>query len=165
MAANDTRMIGFHTPGPELLAAVGNVSVAHGHLEHILKMMIKTLLNVSIQEARAASAFMGPARLRKRIVKLARQELGDGVTLVRIQGLMDRCKHATVARNNVVHSLYAKELDGEPVLGVEDGSWSKQPSITEVNELAQKIDELMREINYERMHGFILQAVLNKSKR
>ena len=45
-------MITFHVPdNTELLAAFGEVALRHEHLNHILRMTIKTLARLSIDEA------------------------------------------------------------------------------------------------------------------
>ena len=41
-------MITFSFPDDEVLAALGRVTIAHGHHEYILKMTIKSLFDYSI---------------------------------------------------------------------------------------------------------------------
>lgn len=56
-ATEAKRHIVFSGPGDtEWLAAYGMVSVFHGHVDHVLKMMIKNLSGKSWQEARVYTA-------------------------------------------------------------------------------------------------------------
>ncbi len=49
-----SKMITFHVPGDkELLAAFGEVALVHEHLNHILRMTIKTLAGLTPQVCNA----------------------------------------------------------------------------------------------------------------
>ena len=62
----------FHVPeDPEWLKAFGRASVVHTHLDHILRMLIKTLANVTVEVALNATEIEGSAVLRDQIKKLA----------------------------------------------------------------------------------------------
>jgi hypothetical protein len=163
--ATDIRMIGFYIPDdPLLLAAVGTVSICHGHLDHSLKMMIKTFADVSVQETLDALAFESSSNLRDRIRKLARQRLGEGQALVKVQAFMGRCKRVTDKRNELIHSLYAHEDDVGPMVGAHDGTWGDLPKVKDVDLLALEITSLARELNTARLRGFIHEA-LSKGRK
>jgi hypothetical protein len=71
------KMILFHVPeDQELLAAFGEVALRHEHMNHILKMTIKSLAGLTPAEAIAATKYEGSAQLRDRVRKLARRGLG-----------------------------------------------------------------------------------------
>lgn len=58
-------MMMFHIPeDPILLAAFGEVALRHEHLVHILRMLIKTLAGLDVNEALDATAFDGASVLR-----------------------------------------------------------------------------------------------------
>jgi hypothetical protein len=80
-------MMTLGTPDPERLQALGLVSVRHAALEHILRMTVKTLTDVTPEEAMDATAFAPQSQLRRRIIKLARQRLADGNVFVRLQAI------------------------------------------------------------------------------
>jgi hypothetical protein len=165
MEATDTRMIGFHVPDDEkLLAAFGEVSIRHSHLDYILKMLIKSLSGISIQEARDATAYASSSELRDRIKKLARQVLGEGANLLKVQALMERCKRATEKRNALIHGVFAKELDGDPVVGTHDGTWEKLPTVEDVMELATELHRLTRDINAARLRGYLFEAMAKRPR-
>jgi len=82
-------MITFHVPtDKDLLAAFGEVALRHEHLNHILRMTIKTLARLEVGEALDATAYDGSRQLRERIRKLARQSLGEGQPLLKLQALL-----------------------------------------------------------------------------
>ena len=73
-----SKMMTFHVPDDkELLAAFGEVALVHEHLNHILRMTIKTLAGLKPIEALDATSYDGSRQLRERIRKLARQRLGE----------------------------------------------------------------------------------------
>lgn len=83
-----TKMMSFHVPQDrDLLAEIGEVALRHEHLNHILRMTIKTLARLDANEALDATAYDSSSQLRDRIRKLARQRLGEGEPLLKLQAL------------------------------------------------------------------------------
>ena len=83
-------MLNFYIPDDqELLAALGKVSLQNEHLNHILKMTIRSLANLTPQEAIDATQYEGARTLRDRIRKLARQRLGEGVAPAETASFVD----------------------------------------------------------------------------
>ena len=157
-------MLMFHVPeDQQLLAALGEVSLRHEHLNHILKMTIKTLARLTPAEAIDATAYEGSRSLRERIKKLARQRLGEGEPLLKLQALITRAGRLTDKRNDLTHGLWAKELDGDPgVLGA-PGELRPLPSLDQLKQLASEIEALTKELNKARLDGF-LKAALEEKK-
>ena len=55
-------MMMLAVPGDtQLLQAVGEVAILHGHLDYILRVTIKTVADVSLQQALDATARAGSA--------------------------------------------------------------------------------------------------------
>ena len=69
-------MLNFHEPEPDVLQAVGRIALRHSQLDHMLKLTIKSLSGITVQQALHATAFEGSTVLRERIRKLARKTLG-----------------------------------------------------------------------------------------
>ena len=60
------RMITFHVPGDQaLLAAFGEAAIRHEHMAYLLRMTIKTLAEVGVEEALDATAYEGSRQLRE----------------------------------------------------------------------------------------------------
>ena len=157
-------MIMFHVPDDkELLAAFGEMALRHEHLNYILRMTIKTLAQLTPQEALDATVNEGSRQLRERIRKLARQRLGEGPPLLKLQALMQRCQRITDKRNELVHSVWAKELDGEAQLRNADTS-RPPPTRQELSDLSDEIRDLTTSLNQARLEGFLLEALTEREK-
>jgi hypothetical protein len=63
-------MMAYKIPTDEkLLAAVGRIAVTHGHLDHAVRMLIKSICAISLEEAMDATKRTGSAELRIRVKK------------------------------------------------------------------------------------------------
>lgn len=154
------KMISFHVPSDQgLLSAFGEVALRHEHMNHILKMTIKSLTGVTPGEAIAATMFESSAQLRDRVRKIARKRLGDGATLVRLQAILGNCKRLTERRNELVHGLWARELDGEAHVRDAYGGTKPLPTVEELRALAREIEQLTGQLNFERLEGFLKRAL------
>lgn len=157
------KMMMFHVPeDKELLAAYGELSLRHEHLTHILRMTIKTLAGLEVSEALDATAYDGAARLRDRIKTLARQRLGEGPALLKLQAILEQCKRATERRNDLIHSVWGKELDGEPFRQGSDQSWQPLPTVKELKTLGEEISVLTNTLNEARLMGFLAEALAKR---
>lgn len=154
------QMMLFHVPeDPRLLAAFGEVALRHEHLSHILRMNIKTLAGLEVAQALDATAFDGASVLRDRIRKLAKQRFGEGPPLLKLQALLERCRRATDKRNDFVHSVWAQELDGEPMRRNGTQRWLPIPTVEQLQALSRELLELTSELNEARLEGFIQEAL------
>ena len=153
-------MITLQIPEDEqVLAAVGTISIRHGQLDYILRMTVKSLLGLSIHEALDATARQGSFDLRKRIRALAKQKFGESETLVKLDALLERARRATESRNEFLHSLWAYELDGKPVIRDDDHSFRPAPTINELREAATELATITTELNEARLEGFLKKAL------
>jgi hypothetical protein len=153
-------MMAYKIPTDEkLLAAVGRIAVTHGHLDHAVRMLIKSICAISPEEAMDATKRTGSAELRIRVKKLAKQKLGDGPALVRLEALLHRAKEASDLRNEYLHPLWAGDPDGEAKFLRADRTWQDPPPVEKVAELADGMLALANEINRVRLHSFLAEAL------
>ena len=153
-------MISFHVPSDQrLLSAFGEVALRHEHMNHILKMTIKSLTGVTPSEAIAATVFESSTQLRDRVRKIARRKLGDGAALVKLQAILANCKQLSEKRNELVHGLWAQELDGEAHVRDAYGGTKPLPTVEELHALAREIEQLTGHLNFERLEGFLKLAL------
>jgi hypothetical protein len=158
------KMITFHVPSNErLLAAFGEVALRHEHMNHILKMTIKSLTGVTPAEAVAATTFESSAQLRERVRKIARTRLGDGAALVKLQAILANCRRLTERRNELVHGLWAEDLVGEAHVRDAYGGTKPLPTVEELRTLARELEQLTGYLNFERLEGFLKQALETKN--
>jgi hypothetical protein len=160
----NSKMITFHVPkDKELLAALGVVTLRHEHLNHILKMTIKSIAGITPAEASYALKYEGSRSLRERINKLSKKELGESKALLKLQALLGRAERVTEKRNKFIHGLWAKELDGDPgIMGV-PGELHPLPTVEELKNLADEIAAITQELNEARLHGFLKEALDSRS--
>jgi hypothetical protein len=154
----------FHVPDdPEWLMEFGRVSIAHTHLDHILRMIIRTLAKVTVDVAMHATQTEGSALLRDRIKKLARQQLGEGAALLRVQDVIERCRRVTQRRNDLIHTTIASDWTGtEAVLYRAGHPPAPLPTTKELESLAKEISALISEINAARLRGWLAEAIAAK---
>ncbi|HWG75572.1 MAG TPA: hypothetical protein VN660_02130 [Steroidobacteraceae bacterium] len=157
-------MMVFQVPDdPAWLQAFGRVSIVHAHLDHILRMLIKSLTGLTVEVALDATERETSAVLRDRIKRLARQRLGEGAPLLQVQALIERCRRATEQRNNLVHNIIASDWLGETLMRKAGSKWAPLPTQDALNALAEQIVQLTREINNSRLNGGWLELELAKS--
>lgn len=158
-------MISFHVPpDKDLLAAFGEVALRHEHMNYILKMTIRTLADITIDEALAATKYESSRQLRERIKKIAKQKLGEGSPLLKLQAIINNCEQLTNKRNEFVHGLWVSELDGDAYVRDAFGNNKSLPTAKELIELAEEIEKLTNKLNSERLEGFLHQALLERKK-
>jgi hypothetical protein len=156
-------MMTFDTLDPEQLQAWGEVMLRHSHLDYILRMTIKTLAGVQVNEALDATRFTPSSELRQRVRRLARSAIGEGAALLKVEALLERCRQVTESRNNLVHNIVARELDGELKVRTSDHQWQDAPAAADLRDLAAKIGTLTLELNTARLQGF-LKAALDRKR-
>lgn len=155
-----SKMVTFHVPeNQELLAAFGEVALRHEHMNHILKMTIKSLAGLTPAEAIAATKYDGSRQLREQIRKIARKRLGDGTPLLKLKAILTNCEKLTEKRNELVHGLWAQEIDGEAHVRDAHGNTRPLPTAQELRELGKEIEQPTNHLNYERLEGFLRQAL------
>ena len=159
------KMISFHVPeDKDLLSALGVLTLRHEHMNHILKMTIKSLARLTPEEAAHALRFEGSKSLRQRINILAKRELGEGKALLKLQSLLGRAGNLTDKRNNYVHGIWAKELDGDAGILDVPGEMTPLPTVPDLEKLGRDIEELTIEINQARLDGWLKEAINSKSR-
>ena len=158
-------MITFSFPDDEVLAALGRVTIAHGHHEYILKMTIKSLFDYSIDEALSATDKKAIVKLRKKIENKAMEKLGRCTALDELKRFLARSWSVSDRRNLYVHNLWAGELDGPILLRNNNNSWEPAPSKDVLYALSQEILEINNELNLSRLVGVIFEALEAKKTR
>jgi hypothetical protein len=154
-------VITFSLPNDEaLLAAIGKVAIRHGQLDYVLKMMVKSIERLRIREGLDATERQSTSELRQRVRKLAKQKFGEGPALVRLDALLTRSRRATDRRNELLHGLWAVDLaDGREVFRHEGHDWGEQPTVANLEALADELAAIAGELNSARLEGFIKEAL------
>jgi hypothetical protein len=151
---------------PEFLKQFARASMLHAHLDNTLKMFVRSFDGTTIEEALEYIGFQGAARLRKRVAKLATEQLGDGEALTMILGFMRQCEEISERRNDLLHSPIARERDGEVfVMRARGGNtWVELPMPEDLEALADETFKLVEEMNHQRLSG-VIDLALRQAKR
>jgi hypothetical protein len=158
-----TPFVGHGLPDDEkILAELGKITLRHGQVDNALRMTIKDLTGVSQTQALDATARDGSRELRERTRTLARQRLGEGAALVRLQALLARAGRATKKRNELIHAAWGTELDGGPVMRGDDHQFRPAPSLTELQNLEHDMVRILDELIQARLNGFLLDSLKTK---
>ena len=161
-----SKIVVFHVPeDKKLLSAIGAVTLRHEHLNHILKMTIKSIAGLTPSDAFHALKYESSRSLRKKIYKLGKKQLGEGETLLKLQAILGRAERATDKRNEYIHSIWAKELDGDPGIVSVSGKLNPLPTIEELEDLGKEIEGITQELNQARLEGFLAEALNDNPRR
>lgn len=153
-------MIMFYVPpDKDLLAALAEVTLRHEHLNHILKMTIKTLAGLSPSEAMDATKYDGSRQLRETVKQLAKKKLGTCDEQLKLSAMVTRAGRLTDKRNRLTHGLWAQDLDGDPGVMGAPGELTPLPSVEELRQLAEELWVLTKELNTARLEGFLKAAL------
>ena len=121
-------------------------------LEYALRGVIKSLTGKGLLVSLDSTFTQRAWSLRKDILDIAEAKLGAGAHLISLGDLIDQAEAVSLRRNKYLHSLYAQELDGDPMLLTEErkgGKGSKIerkrepiPTPDQLNALAREIETL-----------------------
>jgi len=141
------------------------VSICHGWLDFVVKRTVKTLAGLTPSEADRALAYEGSASLRELVRKLAARKLGKAATAtLKLRALLADCEAVTQQRNALIHSLYAREPEGDVMLISHDDKRTPIPKAAELEDLAARIWALAVTINNSRLDGgFVFEALMQQS--
>jgi hypothetical protein len=151
---------------PEFLKQFARASMLHAHLDNSLKMFVKSFDDTTIEEALEYVGYQGAAQLRKRVTKLATEQLGEGEALIMVLGFMKRCEEISERRNDLLHSPIARERDGEAFhmrARGGDNTWVGLPKSEVLQALADETFALVTEMNHERLSG-VIDLALRQAK-
>ena len=145
---------------PAILQAVGAGAIRHGHLDYCLRMCVRSLADVSIEQAIEATERDSSADLRRSITTLAKKRFGEGQTLVLLKALLNRAAEATRKRNDLLHGFWAKELDGPEVMRNRGIEFGPIPTVADLTKVADDLNTIATEIIEARLQGFLCDALL-----
>src|SRR4029077_20644193 len=107
-AERDARMISLGLPNdPSEVVAIGKVAIRHGQLDHGLKLTIRSIRGISVEQAFAETMRKSQHQLRALVEEHARNRFGKAPNLVRIRELLHSARQAADHRNSVLDELWA----------------------------------------------------------
>jgi hypothetical protein len=113
----------------------------------------------SIDEAIDATERQLSRELRFRVRRLAKKRFGEGDVLVRLDEILNRSQRATQRRNELLHSLWAYELDGGPVMRTHGREFGPIPTAAALEAVADDLAQIAKDLTFARLEGFLRDAL------
>jgi hypothetical protein len=145
----------FYEPDDDVLCELGRLQIRHSHLDHTLRLTIKRMLGISIDDPGYWNETRGmTSTLRVRVRELIAERYGDDDDTAGILNkVLDDAETATTLRNRLLHSVWMKAPGGEPVLHDRDNSLKMHvgfhlPTFEEVSGVSERIQRIQRVLNH-----------------
>jgi hypothetical protein len=139
----------------DLLEAAGRVALAHGQLELMLRMTIKTLAGLSIEEALSATQSGKNWELRRDTVALFNGKTKDISLRLKLRAIVGKCERLSNERNRLLHNAWELAADGSVVTTGPNHAWGHAATPDDLRKLASEISNVVATLNRERLEGFI----------
>jgi hypothetical protein len=145
----------FYVPDDGILRELGRLQIRHSHLDHTLRLAIKRMLGISIDDPGYWNETSGmAAALRTRARELiAERYSDDDDTAGTLNKVLDDAEMATTLRNRLLHSVWMKAPGGEPVLHDRDNTLRMHvgfqlPTVGEVASVSERVERVQRVLNH-----------------
>jgi len=145
----------FYVPGDDILCELGRLQVRHSHLDHILRLAIKRMLGISIDDPGYWNETRGmAAELRARSRELIAERYWDDDDMAgALNKVLDDAEEVTNLRNRLLHSVWMKARGGEPVLHDRDSTLKihvgfQLPTVGEVASVSERVGRIQRVLNH-----------------
>ena len=138
-----------------LLKAAGRVALAHGQLELMLRMTIKTLTGLSVDKALNATQKHKNWELHRDIISLFNSKTKDPVLRYQLKAILGKCDQLSIERNQLLHNAWGIAPDGSVVMKGRKHAWGPAPTVEDLESLASEISGEVEGLNRERLCGFI----------
>jgi len=145
----------FHVPGDDILRELGRVQVLHGHLDYTLRLAIKRMLGIAMDDPRYWNATDAmTSELRKRAGELiARRYHDDEDTADPLYKVLDDAAEATKLRNMALHSAWMRVPGEAPLLHDRDRKLREHvhyhlPTLEDLANLCNRIQRVHRALNH-----------------
>jgi hypothetical protein len=151
-------MISLGLPSdPSEVVAIGKVAIRHGQLDHGLKLTIRSIRGISVEQALAETKRKSLHQLQALVEEHARDRFGEAPILVRIRELLHMSRQATDHRNSVLGDFWAAESDSAPIHAPKKKSRAS-PRVAELEAVADNLFSVVKELDHERHRGCLHEA-------
>ena len=145
----------FYVPDDDILCELGRLQIRHSHLDHTLRLAIKRMLGISIDDPGYWNETRGmTAGLRARAREIITERYSnDDDTAGTLNKVLDDAEAATNLRNRLLHSVWIKASGEEPILQDRDNTLKihvgfKLPTVAEVEGVSKRIERIQRVLNH-----------------
>ena len=145
----------LYVPGDDILCELGRVQVVHSHLDHTLRLAIKRMLGISVDDAgywNETRGMSGALRKRARQLIADRYENDEGTADI-LNKVVDDAEEATLLRNRALHSVWMRTPGQDPVLHDRDDTLKAHvnfnlPTVEDLATLCERIERIQRVLNH-----------------
>jgi hypothetical protein len=145
----------FYEPDDKVLCELGRLQIRHSHLDHTLRLTIKRMLGISIDDPGYWDETRGmTSTLRSHAREIIAEKFGDDDdTASTLNKVLDDAETATTLRNRLLHSVWMKAPGAEPVLHDRDNTLKMHvgfqlPTVEEVASVSERIQRIQRVLNH-----------------
>lgn len=145
----------FYVPDDDILRELGRLQIRHSHLDHTLRLAIKRMLGIPIDDPGYWNETRGmAAQLRARTRKLIAERYSDDADMTdTLNKVLDDAEMATNLRNRLLHSVWMKAPGGQPVLHDRDSTLKvhvgfQLPTVAEVAGVNEQVERIQRVLNH-----------------
>jgi hypothetical protein len=145
----------FYVPDDDILCALGRLQVLHSHLDHTLRLAIKRMLGISIDDPGYWNETRGmAAALRERAREIIAERYSeDDNTADILNKVLDDAEAATILRNRALHSVWMKAPGQEPVLHDRDNTLKMHvafqvPTGEDLTSVSERIKRIQTVLNH-----------------
>jgi hypothetical protein len=147
-------IVEYYIPDEDILRELGLLQVRHGHLDHTLRLAIKRMLGIAMDDPGYWNETRGMAAgLRTRARELiAERYSNDNNMADTLNKVLDDAESATTSRNRLLHSVWVK-ADGKAVLHDRDNASKRHvgfhlPTVAEIASVSGRIERIHRVIDH-----------------
>jgi hypothetical protein len=145
----------FYVPNDAVLRELGRMQVLHGHLDHMLRLVIKRTLGISINNPGYWNETRGMAKeLRKNARKLIDDKYNNDDNMASILNkVLDDAEDVTMLRNRALHGVWVKAPGKKPTLHDRDNTTRqhrefKRPTARELTSVSKRIVRIQRVLDH-----------------
>lgn len=145
----------FYVPDDDILRELGRLQIRHSRLDHTLRLAIKRMLGIPIDDPGYWNETRGmAAQLRARTRKLIAERYSDDADMTdTLNKVLDDAEMATNLRNRLLHSVWMKAPGGQPVLHDRDSTLKvhvgfQLPTVAEVAGVNEQVERIQRVLNH-----------------
>jgi hypothetical protein len=126
----------------EFLAAIGTLALRHEQMNYVLRLTIKSLTGLSIDEIMRETKRNSSKELRAKVRKNSKERPGLGDHSLKLQIALAECEILTTERNELIHGVCTKKPDGAVQIRDSVGTTRQIPSAKNIISLSRKIEKL-----------------------
>ena len=141
----------YGVPGEDTLRELGRLQVLHSQLDHALRLAIKRMLGISVDDPGYWNETRGMAStLRKKARKLIAERYADDDDKASILNkVLDDAESATELRNRALHSVWMKVQGQEPFLHDRDTASKAHvnfqlPTVADLSSISERLQRIHR---------------------